>query len=201
VVIESGRGAHGVELWLKNLETQLKSGLKEQFFDALSESEMNAGVGGANTHRWELAAQLLSLINWVTFTQRVEDSIRKHRLSDLKAQYEKELSSLTTGQDREFESVLNIKVKSLVLDNIHCLTVIDELVAGDVRDSDDWLWHKQLRFYANKRRTNGLLEARMGLASFEYSFEYLGCFGASKLVHTPLTDKCYLTLTQGMSLC
>ena len=35
-------------------------------------------------------------------------------------------------------------------------------------------------------------------AEFAYTFEYQG--NAPKLVHTPLTDKCYLTLTQGMHL-
>lgn len=35
-------------------------------------------------------------------------------------------------------------------------------------------------------------------AEFNYTYEYQG--NAPKLVHTPLTDKCYLTLTQGMHM-
>ena len=43
---------------------------------------------------------------------------------------------------------------------------------------------------------NGIAQLSMVDADFQYTYEYQG--NAPKLVHTPLTDKCYLTLTQGM---
>ncbi len=48
------------------------------------------------------------------------------------------------------------------------------------------------RYYLRK---DGVCVMRMVDAEFEYTYEYQG--NAAKLVHTPLTDKCYLTLTQG----
>jgi len=48
------------------------------------------------------------------------------------------------------------------------------------------------RYYVKKE---GQCIMRMVNAEFDYTYEYQG--NAPKLVHTPLTDKCYLTLTQG----
>jgi len=60
----------------------------------------------------------------------------------------------------------------------------------------DWLWYKQLRYHMDQQ--SGQCMVGMCDAFFDYTYEYQG--NASKLVHTPLTDKCYLTLVMGMKL-
>ena len=66
------------------------------------------------------------------------------------------------------------------------------MIDGKVRSMDSWKWQKQLRFYLGN---NNVAKIAMADAEFDYTYEYQG--NAPKLVHTPLTDKCYLTLTQG----
>jgi len=55
-----------------------------------------------------------------------------------------------------------------------------------------------MRYYWNPSEQNPLhkLEIQMANAKFYYGFEYLGV--GEKLVQTPLTDRCYLTLTQAL---
>jgi len=47
------------------------------------------------------------------------------------------------------------------------------------------------------RLQDGQVSVRMAEGCFTYTWEYQG--NAPKLVYTPLTDKCYLTLTQAMA--
>lgn len=78
-----------------------------------------------------------------------------------------------------------------VLDLIHHLDVLEALIAEGVSSLGEWMWTKQFCYY---RLNATAVTARMADAMPEYSWEYQG--NAPKLVHTPLTDKCYLTLTQ-----
>lgn len=136
------------------------------------------------------------------FTKQCEEAIQRSRLEQLKAEFGKQLTQLTTANENdEQEAVFKIKIKSLVLDTIHFLAVVEELIETNTKNVDDWTWQKQMRYYLKSKGANEKrLVILMGTATQNYSFEYLGCFGAAKLVHTPLTDKCYLTCMQAMSM-
>ena len=43
--------------------------------------------------------------------------------------------------------VLQIKLRSLILDLVHMLDVVRKLSQSGVSSVGDWLWQKQLRFY------------------------------------------------------
>ena len=81
-----------------------------------------------------------------------------------------------------------------VLDLIHHIDVVEALISERVSSSDDWGWVKQLRYYRTGRTGATALVVKMAGAALDYSWEYQG--NAPKLVYTPLTDRCYLTLTQ-----
>jgi len=88
-----------------------------------------------------------------------------------------------------------LKHKALIMDVIHYIEVVELLITEGCRGTGEWLFQKQLRFSVNKK---SLAMVKMVDAEFNYTYEYQG--NAPKLVHTPLTDKCYLTLTQGMHM-
>lgn len=81
---------------------------------------------------------------------------------------------------------------------VHKRTVTRRLIAGGVSSNKSFDWLCQMRFYFDPRQTEVLkqLTIHMANAKFHYGFEYLGV--QDRLVQTPLTDRCYLTMTQAL---
>ena len=72
------------------------------------------------------------------------------------------------------------------------------LITNNVAHTRRFEWLSQMRFYFDPKKTDVLqqLSIHMANAQFNYGFEYLGV--QDKLVQTPLTDRCYLTMTQAL---
>eukprot|EP01053_Blabericola_migrator_P008291 Blabericola_migrator_1__8290@NODE_42_length_17171_cov_64_374065_g38_i0_p1_GENE_NODE_42_length_17171_cov_64_374065_g38_i0NODE_42_length_17171_cov_64_374065_g38_i0_p1_ORF_typecomplete_len4774_score977_70AAA_6/PF12774_7/1_1e148AAA_6/PF12774_7/8_3e02AAA_6/PF12774_7/17DHC_N2/PF08393_13/2_5e03DHC_N2/PF08393_13/7_2e118AAA_8/PF12780_7/1_4e03AAA_8/PF12780_7/1_4e03AAA_8/PF12780_7/27AAA_8/PF12780_7/8_4e92DHC_N1/PF08385_12/1_5e89DHC_N1/PF08385_12/65DHC_N1/PF08385_12/1_8e03DHC_N1/PF08385_12/2_2e02DHC_N1/PF08 len=98
------------------------------------------------------------------------------------------------------ERILRTKTIQLITEVVHQRDVCTALVSAHCQGNKDFMWLQYMRFYYNPREEDiqKRLAIRMANAEFEYGFEYLGV--SERLVQTPLTDKCYLTLTQALHL-
>ena len=133
----------------------------------------------------------------IIFTERCEEAIKSGQLDQFHTDIERVLERYTNVpiNIESTEGLVNdLKYKALIMDTVHNMDVVKQLKDARTRNVYDWLWQKQLRFYLDSSKA----VIRMVDAQFNYTYEYQG--NAQKLVHTPLTDKCYLTLTQGMHM-
>lgn len=91
-------------------------------------------------------------------------------------------------------SILSFQINEFV----HKRTVTRRLIANGVISPKAFEWLCEMRFYFDPRQNEVLkqLTIHMANARFYYGFEYLGV--QDRLVQTPLTDRCYLTMTQAL---
>ena len=195
--------SNDVERWLSDLAREMKRTLSILLANCINE-------GSIDTHILaKYPSQILCLNGEIDFTLKCESTIKSGNLQNFHKDVQKRLEQLasidyTDAGSAEQSSVLESKVKALIMDTIHEVDIIKQILGGTStsRDPRCWDWQKQLRFYSNTDSYQNTLTAsvfmKMVEAQFDYTYEYQG--NAAKLVHSPLTDKCYLTLTQAMHL-
>lgn len=66
-------------------------------------------------------------------------------------------------------SVLQLKLKALILDIIHNISVVKQLNQTGVSSPEAWGWKKQLRFYMGPDKC---CHIHMVNAEFSYTYEY-----------------------------
>ena len=98
------------------------------------------------------------------------------------------LGKLTKG-DRQ-------KIMTICTIDVHSRDIVSKLIISKVESCLAFMWQSQLRHRWDKEI--GDCYANICDAQFRYWHEYLG--NTPRLVITPLTDRCYITLTQSLHL-
>ncbi|OQR97844.1 dynein heavy chain, outer arm [Achlya hypogyna] len=118
------------------------------------------------------------------------------------------LSELSSWCLTDLGTKLNrIKIETLITIQVHqrdCFAELARLFKDrKIQDATDFEWLKQARLYWRPAPAADRFGPDACLISicdvdFKYAYEYLGC--KERLVITPLTDRCYITLSQALGM-
>jgi dynein heavy chain len=191
-----------VEHWLNDLTKAMKDCLR---------TVLAAGLDAASTwgpenprHAWvfQYPAQVVlqtSLIDWTEVTESALDELVNGDEDAVKGAYQlmqgriNNLIKLVQGKLKKPD---RNKIIALITLDVHGREVVDRLIQEKCEGPESFAWQQQLRFYWNDSDRDCYI--RICDYRTWYSYEYIGNTG--RLVITPLTDRCYITLTTALRL-
>ncbi|KAL6068809.1 putative dyneins heavy chain [Balamuthia mandrillaris] len=198
--------------WLSTVENEMKFTLASLLQDYIAEMEVIEQAATLDTKAYlswidRCPAQLVVLASQVLWCREVEQALGEEGGSSESAQQglakvlqniENKLNLLADSVIEDLAPTKRVKHEHLITECVHQRDVIRKLIKHKISSAADFMWLQEMRFYWNPSKDSLLkrLTVRMANASFTYGFEYLGV--AERLVQTPLTDRCYLTLTQAL---
>ncbi|KAF7661538.1 hypothetical protein LDENG_00259550 [Lucifuga dentata] len=187
-----------VEVWLNHVLDTMRSTVRHEMTEAVIAYEEKA------REQWlfDYPAQVALTCTQIWWTSDVGTAfalLEEGNENAMKDYYKKQVSQLNAlismliGQlssgDRQ-------KVMTICTIDVHARDVVAKIIAQKVENSQAFLWLSQLRHRWSESDKH--CYANICDAQFRYSYEYLG--NTPRLVITPLTDRCYITLTQSLHL-
>ncbi|XP_074979886.1 dynein axonemal heavy chain 2 isoform X4 [Caretta caretta] len=190
-----------VEEWLCDVERAMRWTLKE----LLRNCRLALKKMLTKRDKWvkEWAGQMVitaSQIQWTTdVTKCLANCKERGDKKFLKVMKKKQVSLLNKYSEAirgNLTKIMRLKIVALVTVEIHARDVIEKLYKTSLMDVTSFEWLSQLRLYWDKDLDDCVI--RQTNTQFPYGYEYLGNSG--RLVITPLTDRCYITLTTALHL-
>ncbi|XP_060681399.1 dynein axonemal heavy chain 11-like isoform X1 [Hemiscyllium ocellatum] len=187
-----------VETWLNRLEENMRETVRHQITEAIAAYEEKPRDQWIFDYPAQVALTS-SQIYWTTDVGIAFERLEEGYETALKDYHKKQvvqlnvlinmlLGELTSG-DRQ-------KIMTICTVDVHARDVVAKLIAQKVTTAQAFAWLSQLRHRWDNVQQHCFVN--ICDAQFQYFDEYLG--NTSRLVITPLTDRCYITLTQSLHL-
>lgn len=214
-----------VELWLKQLEQQMRDVLYQILVDAKSTSDSwDQGADNKPREEWikDYCSQIALLTTQIVWTEDVNrafeelssgaEGAMKECVETIKTRIMKLILKVT----KPLDVLERMKVINIITIDVHSRDVVQNLYLTKIAEAESFAWQSQLKFEWSLDKNNDVTTRQFCRFDWEkdpnkykciikivdwfrfYSYEYVG--NTLRLVITPLTDRCYITLTQALNL-
>ncbi|XP_008208864.1 dynein beta chain, ciliary-like [Nasonia vitripennis] len=187
-----------VEVWLNRVTEAMKRTVRYHFGQAVS------SYAEKPREQWlfDYEAQPALCGTQIWWTSEVNQAF-----SRLEEGFENALKDYQKKQIAQLHALISLligeltendrqKIMTICTIDVHARDVVAKLITMKAENASSFQWQSQLRHRWDDKQ--GDCFANICDASFAYAYEYLG--NVPRLVITPLTDRCYITLTQSLHL-
>lgn len=190
-----------INSWLGKVEDQMRQSLSSLLDEAVRSYPSDSNPEWYLKWVAQYPAQVVILATQVHWSRSVETALKAGggaELNTVLQSIEKVLHILSERVLVDLKNDVRKKYEQLITELVHQKSVTRRLLQAGVVSADDfrWLYHMRYYFYPSESDPLKKLSIKISNASFSYGFEYLGV--GERLVQTPLTERCYLTLTQAL---
>ncbi|DBA03742.1 TPA: hypothetical protein N0F65_004159 [Lagenidium giganteum] len=181
-----------VEHWMTEVEDMMRASIRDVMFSAIQDYTRISRT------KWIQKWPGMCVLNGSQFhwTREMEENMAAQGSEGVKVMMERQLAQLVdmvTMVRGHLDKLARISVGALTVIDVHARDVTARLVNSSVSSKDDFMWSSQLRYYWEDDLFADMVSARR-----PYGYEYLG--NSFRLVITPLTDKCYMTLMAALQM-
>jgi len=193
-----------VEFWLSAVESMMKRSIKTTAKNSADDYKVNPGGRKQWVQDWQ--GQLVLAGSQFYWSIEMEEAMVQGGNAGLRTYFDKmlmQLQELVEIVRTNPPYLTTVTLGALMTIDVHARDVTLKMCDEGLEDPKDFAWVSQLRYYWEDREDLAGLGSpgfivRQIQASFPYGMEYLG--NTPRLVITPLTDRCYITLTGAMDL-
>jgi dynein heavy chain len=182
-----------VEVWMLELEAMMRISIRDVMGRAIADYTKTPRPKWMQ--KWAGMCVLNgSQMHWTTEMEQLFLAQGVRGPVTMLQQQVAQLADMTVLVRGHLSDAARVTVGALTVIDVHARDVIKKLVDDNVETKDNFGWTSQLRYYWDGTE----LTAQMVAATRPYGYEYLG--NTFRLVITPLTDKCYLTLMGALQM-
>ncbi|CAF1186132.1 unnamed protein product [Adineta steineri] len=187
-----------VEVWLNRVLDKMRETVRYCLAEAINAYEDKPRELWVQDYPAQIALTG-SQVYWTMEVNSAFARIEEGYENGLKDYYKKavgQLNALIEMLLTDISPLERQKIETICTIDVHARDVVAKMVHARIENANEFLWQCQLRHRWDEREKDCF--ANICDAQFRYAHEYLG--NQPRLVITPLTDRCYITLTQSLHL-